>query len=811
MKKPELLAPGGSYEAMRGAVSAGADAVYMGGRLFGARAYADNPDDDMLIRAVDYCHTYGKKLYLTVNTLLKDEELENELYGWLRPVYEAGVDAVLVQDLGVLRFIRTHFPELPIHASTQMSIQSADGARLAKELGCSRIVPARELSLDEIRKIIGESGVEVECFIHGALCYCYSGQCLSSSLIGGRSGNRGRCAQTCRLPGAYKEALYPLSLKDICTLRILPDLIDAKIASFKIEGRMKRPEYAAGVVSVYRRYIDLYTQEGREGYRVDDADLKALMDLFNRGGFSEGYYYRHNGREMMSMKRPGHAGTVAGRAVTRKDGLYLKAAEDLWKQDVLEAEDLYRQKVRPGDRTEQARSRRKNEKSMTLGQDAGAGELVLLPAAMGIKPGGSVLRMKSEKQLADIRDRFLSEDRRMKIKGKFILSPERPAILSVCLDGLFVMQEGPVPEAATGEGIRENDIRKQLMKTKDTPFEFEEITCEMEGKLFMPVSALNEMRRKALSRLLEERLRLYRRSALPDEPVCCGGNREEDPAGKAAKKRAVEAAVHVLITDPRTVPAVLDTPRVSRIYLDSMCFMDMAKADGLKAASDTAAENIRRVKESGRSCFIAMPWLWRDACSRLFKQVFCGRLLNEADGFLIRHADQIPFLTAGCLQKGKILAADSGVYVWNREAKAELEKLGVSEFTLNLEQNRHELCSIADRSCELTVYGYAKVMISSQCLQKNLNGCTHTPSLLFLKDRTGRKMPVLTHCGICMNTVYNSEPLYLCDLSDDRLFDAVGALRYDFTVESSGEIRKILEGKGKTASYTRGHFNRGVE
>lgn len=341
--KAELLAPGGSAAGIRAAVNAGADAVYAGGRLFGARAYADNPDEEGMADCIDYCHLHGAKFYLTVNTLLKEEELEKDLYDYLLPIYERGADAVLVQDLGVFRYLKTHFPDLPIHASTQMTVTGPDGVRLLHRMGAERVVLSRELSLEEIREIRRQTDAELETFVHGALCFCYSGQCLMSSMLGGRSGNRGRCAQPCRLPwrfdgpdGGNGEACL-LSLKDICTLDILPDLIDAGISSLKIEGRMKRPEYAAGVTSVYRKYIDLYDKAGRKGYAVDPQDRRILLDLFNRGGFSEGYYGEKNGPDMMAADRPDHCGTRAGevRSVSGRR-ITVKASEDLYEGDLLQ-------------------------------------------------------------------------------------------------------------------------------------------------------------------------------------------------------------------------------------------------------------------------------------------------------------------------------------------------------------------------------------------------------------------------------------------------------------------------------------------
>lgn len=314
MPHVELLAPAGSYDAFLGAMNAGADAVYLAGNRFGARAYAENFSEEEICRAIRLAHFHGKKIYLTVNTLVKENELDG-LKDYLSPLCDAGLDAVIVQDFGVLRFLHQHFPKLALHASTQMTLTGALGASLIKEEGVCRIVPARELSLTEIRELKEKTQLELECFIHGAMCYCYSGQCLFSSILGGRSGNRGRCAQPCRLPyqieyanGKKSAECYPLSLKDMCTLSILPELIAAGIDSFKIEGRMKRPEYAAGVTALYRKYIDRFS-DNPEAYQVEQKDLEQLKNLYIRSEIQTGYYDRHNGREMITMQKPSYLGS----------------------------------------------------------------------------------------------------------------------------------------------------------------------------------------------------------------------------------------------------------------------------------------------------------------------------------------------------------------------------------------------------------------------------------------------------------------------------------------------------------------------
>lgn len=302
---PEILAPAGSVEALRAAFLAGADAVYIGGERFGARAYADNPDDDTLLACIELAHRLDKKLYLTVNTLIKEREME-DLVSWLAPFYDSGLDAAIVQDLGVFSVLRRAYPELPLHLSTQMAVTGACGAALLEQAGARRVIPARELSLPEIREIRKTTGLEIECFVHGAMCYSYSGRCLMSSLIGGRSGNRGRCAGICRLPfseGGRTRGReeYPLSMKDLCAIDHLSELLDAGVTSFKIEGRMKRPAYTAEVVRLYRKYLDRCLS-GDSGVRAEPSDKKRLLALFNRDGFTSGYYHQKNGREMIALE-----------------------------------------------------------------------------------------------------------------------------------------------------------------------------------------------------------------------------------------------------------------------------------------------------------------------------------------------------------------------------------------------------------------------------------------------------------------------------------------------------------------------------
>ena len=314
-RRVELLAPAGNPEGFYGAIAAGADAVYLGGSKFGARAYADNFTGEEIVECIRYAHLFGRKVYLTVNTLLKQAELEQDLLDFIAPLYAAGLDGVIIQDFGVLHLLKNAFPSLELHASTQMTITGKYGAELLKKMGCVRIVPSRELSLSEIIEIKNATGLTLETFVHGAMCYCYSGQCLFSSILGGRSGNRGRCAQPCRLPYRVKsqsketKECYPLSLKDLCTIEHLPELIEAGIDSFKIEGRMKKAEYTAGVTALYRKYIDEYYNHPAASYCVDDRDLKELSGLYIRSERQNGYYYKRNGADMVALTNPAYMGS----------------------------------------------------------------------------------------------------------------------------------------------------------------------------------------------------------------------------------------------------------------------------------------------------------------------------------------------------------------------------------------------------------------------------------------------------------------------------------------------------------------------
>lgn len=802
----ELLAPAGSYESLCAAVNAGADAVYIGGSRFGARAYADNPEEEALLRGIDYCHLHGRKLYLTVNTLLKERELEEQLYDYIRPYYCEGLDGVIVQDFGVVRFLKEYFPQLSLHASTQMTVTGADGAELLKREGLTRIVPARELSLDEIRSIITETGLEVETFIHGAMCYCYSGQCLFSSMIGGRSGNRGRCAQPCRLPYQLQGSTdgrkqpYVLSMKDMCVDESIGELIDAGITSFKIEGRMKRPEYTAGVVSVYRRRIDQYLETGKKR-PVPEEEHRILLDLYNRGGFSNGYYHQYNGPKMMSMERPNHFGTAAAKAVSEKKGtLVLEALEPLYKGDVLELHD--------------------SEGTLTLGQEVRKGKTVSLRAAgIRCRVGSTFYRTKCAHLLETLEEQYLRKGIQEKIKGELMISIGSPAILSVmCGAETVTVCSEQTASAAQTRPVMEADLRRQMEKTGNTPFVFERLDITVEGELFFPLREINELRRRALEQLEKSLLERERRCDVKEYV------QQADGVGSSTEKRELfsmaqtaEFSYSVSVMTGDQLETVLNyvnsmhTNRIRTIYLDFL----IAAQGRYRIDAGQLSACIRFVKDAGLTCRINLPPVLREGDRKLLEQKEIYEALKQADGFLVHTLDELGFVQR--VFPDKYLVSDDTFYAYNRRSQRFLREHGISQLTLPAELNARELQTLDTCGSELVVYGHQAFMHSAQCVLKNTAGCTAQPVVLWMKDRKQSLLPVRNRCVTCCNTVYNALPLDLGGCENEIRALSPKSLRLSFTIESGEETRAVLERfagdglqQGDTGG-TRGHFRRGVE
>ena len=659
MRRHELLSPAGSLEICKAVLNAGADAVYLGGDKFGARAFAKNFTQNDIQEALDFAHMRGKKIFLTVNTLLKNKEIETELFSYLKPLYAHGLDAVIVQDYGVFQFIHRNFPELALHASTQMSVSNVSGAKFLMEHGAERIVTARELSRLEIRRIYDETGVEIESFIHGALCYCYSGQCLMSSMLGGRSGNRGRCAQPCRLAYQvtdergnllHKKEKYPLSPKDLCTISQLPQLCESGIYSFKIEGRMKKLEYAAGVTSVYRKYLDLY-ESCPEHYRVEDADMERLLAFGNRNGFTAGYYDMRNGRSMMTLTDSSHSSNEA------------KAAYQ-------------------------------------------APEETKVPVALkAVFHAGKPMQLEVALSGNDTEAESHSEKK-------------------VCVSG-------EIPGTAQNRPLSEDELRKRLSKTGDTPFCVQHLEIDLEDGLFVPVGQINELRRNALEQLQQAMLCSWRRNEAVTPQERPTDRKEQNEAIGNGDKPMLN--VWLIGSAQQNLNAVLENQMVDMVTLESFTNLEAA---------------LKEIHAAGKKAGYAFPYVLRENSEGLLrKQV---SVLKRFDRIWVRSYDGIGFAKEELHLPAEKLALDAGLYVYSNEAADDFMAAGFAGYTASMELNRKELAHMENEQAELMLYGYAPLMISAQCVYKNYASCIKEqkkesgkqPQRLYLNDRYQKQFEV---------------------------------------------------------------------
>ncbi len=801
-RKTELLAPAGNMEAFRGALNAGADAVYLAGRQFGARAYAGNFTEEELQDALQRAHLFGVRIYLTVNTLTRQEELA-DLTAFVCRMYEAGLDGVIVQDLGVAACIRKACPGLELHASTQMSVTGAEAVRFLKRQGFVRVVPARELSLSEI-KALKKEGLEIESFIHGAMCYSYSGKCLLSSFLGGRSGNRGRCAGPCRLPyealeeGGIAlgkgEMCYPLSMKDMCALPILPKLMDAGIDSFKIEGRMKKPEYVAGTTAIYRKYIDRFYEwdaKGRPGvWSIDREDLDALNQLYIRSDLCTGYYERRNGKELVTMHEPGYRGAD--------------------------------------------------------------------PAL-----------------LAKIRSQYLEKEKKASVQARAVIKAGREAELELFAkeSGVCVSVKGALVQEAKKRALTREDIAGKLGKTGNLPLEFQSLLIETDGRSFLPVSALGELRRRAAEAFLQSacapggettapgitaaaRLADSAESVVPCRAVASMESAEVAASGDSVEFVKEHLSVHQgclarFLIQVQTLPQAKTAIRwISRMgkTRQAQAKRQVEPTSGLPGRVEKktyalildgqaldAAEAVRReiaALEENMDCRIpvlaALPYVFRES-DRAWLEAFYKENSDKFYGFVTRSLEELEFLKEK--EYDRAVLADSFLYTWNANSLRVLRENGPKAGSffrmLPVELDRQELQrTFADdlEDAALLVYGRVPLMLSAGCIRKTKKNCLlgsgsgnkGMDQALFLRDRTGAMFPVRTDCRHCQNILYNSVPNSLHKSLGDALMQQCGSLLLSFTMEKPeemGEILALFAGDTKAqapAAYTTGHYRKGA-
>ena len=773
----ELLAPAGSFEALKAAVEAGADAVYLAGEKFGARAYAENFAGEQLIKAVEFAHLRGVAIHVTVNTIIADEELD-EFGEYLRFLRRANVDALLVQDLGAAALAKKFVPEIPLHASTQMTIHNSEGVKALAELGFTRAVLSRELTLDEIKKICRESPIETEIFIHGALCVCWSGQCLMSSLIGGRSGNRGRCAQPCRLPYELVDehgknllpnaGKYLLSPKDLNTLELLPRLIETGVTSLKIEGRMKRPEYVATVVKVYRDALDrkFSTPE----------DNRKLAQIFNRD-FTTAYLEKNPGKHLISDMKPNNRGVLIGRVVeVGREKITLKLS------DKISAGDQVEIWIKIGGRV-----------TFTVEDFELRGDLctIKIPNAKGVRVHDRAFKIFDAALTAEARKFFTGAPvRRIAVAAEVEVKLGEPLTLTLTdSDGnSATAQTNFIAEPAKNRPLTLETLKNQIGRLGNSIFALDKISAELEENLMIPISELNEVRRKVVEQLESLRLKKFDRPKI-------------------------------------FIPADTETLVPSSQFLVPSLIAQVDTLDKIKAALDAGAdailfdgiskEAVDFVHERGKKIYLATPRLVRENEIAALEKI----LSAEVDAIYIHN---LATLRLAKKFSAAPIRTDFSMPVFNSATINFLKALGVEGVTLSPELNLTQVKALARKSplpVECIVHGRQELMISAYCVigsflgdldKKNCPRICRTNNF-YLRDRKGELFPVVTD-RFCRMHILNAKTLSMIEHRAD--FEGVARLRVDcrfLTVHETAQIVHAYKfGGAEIENFTRGHYFRGV-
>ncbi len=725
MKRTELLAPAGDYASLIAAFNAGADAVYLAGKQFGARAFANNFEEEELLRALDYAHLHNKKIYLTLNTLIKECEFSS-IAEYLTPYYNNGLDGIIIQDLGLIPYLKQVFPDLELHASTQMTVNNFRSAKWLKEQGLCRIVPSRELSLTELKEIKDEANIEVEAFIHGAMCYGYSGQCLFSSFLGGRSGNRGRCAQPCRLPytvnngtlhSPKEKDVYPLSLKDLCSLPYIYELLDVGIDSFKIEGRMKSPEYVAGVTSVYRKYIDLYYSGKRPA--IDKKDLRQLSHLYIRSEMKDGYFKKHNGKDMVSIDSPSYQGS----------------------DDCL---------------------------------------------------------------IESLHEQYCLESMNLPITGELTLAIGQPAMLTLYYGDAVITSYGEPVEKAQNRPMSREDIFKQINKTGNSGFFFENLTINVEGSVFVPIKQLNAIRRYGLEELKNSILADFRRI----RPISDITVQPKYPYNKNASDKPL---LRVSVTSAEQLNALYHSNiEIDRVYIPADLFY-------LKEADYN--DILTKKKDSNTGYYLSLPRIIRKRDEEYLE--FIERISEFFDGILVKNIESLCFLQS--IGYSGVIVTDSSIYNWNRQALDFLNCFR-NEYTYPLELTLQEIKALQDYTGEYIVYGRTPMMVSANCIRKTTDTCNHNINGFSqsLTDRYRKVLPVYANCIHCYNEVFNAVSMSCHKELPQLLKSRFYKFRLNFTNEDGDMTIRILEyyinklykpdtnEEFPLKEYTLGHFKEGA-
>ncbi len=781
MNNIELLAPSGSMESLIMAVQNGADAVYLGGTRFSARAYASNFTEEELEEAVDYCHSYGVKVNITLNTLLKDNELD-EAVSYAEFLYRIGVDALIVQDTGLIYRLRSQLPNFELHASTQLTIHNGEGALYFTDKGIRRVVLARELSFEEIKYISKDLGVETEIFVHGALCISYSGQCLMSSILGGRSGNRGKCAQPCRLPydlidekDESKAKAYLMSPKDITAVDNMDEILDSGVYSLKIEGRMKRPEYVAATVKYFREEI-----EGRkESYHKTN-----LLKVFNREGFSDGYFHGKTGKDMMSFNYPKNTGVPIGK-VNRDGSLTLE--EPLMKGDGL----------------------RVGEKGLTVEgirdqsdvkENAKPGETVKL-IGRTVLPEGTLYKTYDFELMDQLkRSHNGNYDRKIELTARLQFRAGEEAILEVSYKNRDYRRTSKTVETPIKAPLSLERVEEALKKSGESPFVITEIIAEDFSEGFLPIRELNEMRRLLLEDIVEFEVKSGKRT-LPIQ------SKKDDMKIRPEIRENLRL---VSVSTKEQLQLALD------MGVKNLAVYPFYRGARYISFSDVAA----LLKEHREiNLYVKVSNILRTELHSIVKKVKKLEDHGKLAGIITNNVGVIRLLS-----KDYYIIGDYKLNIMNSDAlkfyDGDLSMSMVSE-----ELNRQELKALQHKERYITlVYGRQEMMHSEYCpVGATVGGMTReTPcneacmtQSYRLKDRMGEEFPVMTDI-FCRSYIMNGKPKNLLDSTRDLEHIGIKSMRVDLTTETDEEAKEIihafLTGEAlQLASFNRGHYKRGVE
>lgn len=831
-KKIELLAPAGTYDAFLAAIENGADAVYLGGKLLNARQFAGNFDEEQLEKALDYAHTRDASIFLTMNTLVLDSEMQ-EAVEYAAKAYEMGVDAFIVQDMGLAANLKKLIPEITLHASTQMTIYSMEGIKALEALGFDRIVLARELNLEEIKRICGQTSLEIEAFVHGALCICVSGQCYMSSMIGGRSGNRGKCAQPCRMPYSIKKdgsdlgSGYLISPKDICYIDHLYELVDGGVTSLKIEGRMKSPEYVASVVGTYRKYLDLVYEtkditDSKAGrHKVSQEDRHKLLQSFNRGGFSKGYLLGKTGPEMMAYEKPKNWGTPLGSVVSQDkstNSVLITLENTLGMGDGIEIWSGSKFQESPGGIIT------KIVKDKRLVRKAQKGDTVWVSVIKGnVQKGSRVYKTSDKEMLEQASATYSKGNRKSIIRANFTMKYGQVPVLNLQdAYGNSASASGEqFPQKAVNKPLTKERILEQLKKMGSTPFDIADINLDIDEDAVIPISELNNIRRSAAEQLEQKRILSFKKEAANFD------------------KRTFNLNSYF----PGNVKKINRDKKISAIFYDYPYGMDFKDLDVDRVYLPFTEimgndEGLKSIHEAGKQVYAYIPAVIRGNYTDILKKNL-QKVSEIVDGFLAGSPAAYEIIREK-LGNNVPVVGDFTINIINSYSLNKLKELGFTGGTISCELNMSQITQMKypeDFDTELVVYGKVPVMTSEYCPvggsvgkcepRKCGNLCKN--GVYKLSDRKGAEFLVKSECIDCRSTIFNSNVLFAPELSEQISRTEIEHIRLSFVDETEKDIRDICSLYGsllghdkitpymeklieriKASGFTRGHFQKGV-